>query len=188
MKYVGIDPNTKKSGYAVLDERCRVTSPALLDFNHLLDVTIDLHKKDLVAIDAPLTFPVTGIWRECDRMLHKLGISCYPPGAPFFRKITELGVSLRCTLEKKDIRAVEVYPYATRLRCDVGAKARKKTLEGRGQIQSGLGKLVAGLPKRILSDHILDAVLAAYTAYLAAHDMAETISGRDGAIIIPKKM
>ncbi len=189
MKYVGIDLSTRKSGYAVLDERCRLTSPTLLDFDHLLDTTIDLHKKEplLVAIDAPLTFPVTGVWRECELMLRRLGISCYPPGAPFFRKITELGVSLRCALEKKGIQAIEVYPYATRLRCNVGAKAKKKTLQGRRQIQNDLGKLVVGLPEGILSHHLLDAILAAYTAYLAAHGMAENLSGADGTIVIPKK-
>lgn len=188
MKYVGIDPSTRKSGYAVLDECCKLTSLALLDFDHLLDTIINLSQEQLlVAVDAPLTFPITGVWRECDLMLHKLGISCYAPGAPFFRRITELGVSLRCALEKKGIRAIEVYPYATRLRCNVGAKAKKNTLQGRRQIQNDLGKLVVGLPREILSDHLLDAILAAYTSYLAAHDMAATISGADGTIVIPKK-
>jgi len=185
MKYVGIDLSTKKSGFAVLDECCKLISLALLDFDHLLDAIASLGQKHLVAVDAPLTFPSMN-WRECDLMLHKLGISCYAPGAPFFRRITELGVSLRCALEKKGIRAIEVYPYATRLRCNVGAKVKKKTLQGRRQIQNDLGKLVVGLPEKILSDHLLDAILAAYTAYLAEHDMVETISGADGTIVIPK--
>jgi len=33
----------------------------------------------------------------------------------------------------------------------------------------------------------LDAILAAYTSYLAAHGIVENLSGRDGTIIIPKK-
>lgn len=189
MKYVGIDLSTRKSGYAVLDEYRKLTLLTLLDFDHLLDAIIDLHKKEqlLVAVDAPLTFPITGIWRECDLMLHKLGISCYAPGASFFRRITGLGVNLRRALEKRGIKAIEVYPYTTRLRCNVGAKVKKKTLQGRRQIQNDLGKLVVDLPREILSDHLLDAILAAYTSYLAAHDMAETLSGRDGTIVIPKK-
>jgi len=185
MKYVGIDLSTKKSGCAVLDERRRLTSLTLLDFDHLLDATAHLGQKDLVAIDAPLTFPITGVWRECDIMLCKLGIPCYPPGAPFFRRIAELGLRLRCILKKKDIRVIEVYPYATRLRCNIGAKVKKKTLQGRRKIQDGISKLVVGLPEEILSHHLLDAILAAYTAYLAAHDMTETISGADGTIVIP---
>ncbi|MDI6889198.1 MAG: DUF429 domain-containing protein [Methanocellales archaeon] len=188
MKYVGIDLSTRKSGYAVLDECRKLTSLALFDFGNLLDAIVDLNRKSLpVAIDAPLTFPITGIWRECDLMLRKLGITCYAPGAPFFRGITELGSRLRCALEKKGIRVMEVYPYATRLRCNIGAKVKKNALQGRRQIQSDLGKFVVDLPEEILNSHLLDAILAAYTAYLAAHDMTETLSGRDGTIIIPKK-
>lgn len=138
----------------------------------------------IVCIDAPLTLPKEGTMRECDRKLISMGIPCFPPLAPFFRKITMEGIRLRRRLEQIGCTVVEVYPYATRVRLRI-CQYRKKDADGRRKIRKALSEMIEGVPE-MLNDHFLDAIISALTGYLMVRGEFERISGADGEIILPR--
>ena len=73
----------------------------------------------------------------------------------------------------------------------MGIDVKKKTKDGRRIIQDGLFAITGGLDEiagdMLLSDDELDAMLSAYTAYLAGEGNAVTIDGADGVIYLPLK-
>ena len=86
---------------------------------------------------------------------------------------------------------IEVYPYAARVALGIGANEKKKTKQGRREIQVGLTGYVGGLDDpvkdKLLSDDELDALLSAYTAYCEGKGIAIKIDGFDGEIYLPVK-
>lgn len=131
--------------------------------------------------------------RECETRLRKHGIACYPSGAEWVSKWVGKGIGLKKWAEDElGARVIEVYPYAARRALDIGALVKKKTKEGRRNIQKGLLGLIGGLDDltkdKLLSDDELDAILSAYTAYCEGKGIASKIDGNDGAIYLPVKM
>jgi hypothetical protein len=181
--YIGIDLSLRKSGFAVLNDGKKVVDLSLLPYEKVEDAILGVEGKKIVCIDAPLSEPLRGIWRECDLLLRKEGIPCFPPSAPFFYPVTKAGISLRKKLGRRGIEILEVYPYATRVLCGIAPDAKKKSRGGRERIQVALS-VTLDLPKRRLSEHELDAVISAYTGYLVKRGKAKCLSGRDGKIFI----
>lgn len=150
------------------------------------------HETCIVAIDAPLSRPLKGNMRDCERQLRKYGIPCYPSGAGWVSDWVDKGTELKSWCEKTfGSRVIEVYPYAARKALGIGACVRKKSKKGRRIIQEGLGAMVGGMSEMtghtVLSDDELDAILSAYTAYCAACGNFRKMDGKDGAIYIPHK-
>jgi predicted nuclease with RNAse H fold len=148
----------------------------------------------ILAIDAPLSRPEHGTMRECEIRLRKHGIACYPSGAQWVSRWVNKGIELKKWAEDElGARVIEVYPYAARRSLDIGAHVKKKSKDGRRNIQDGLLTLIGGLneiakerEKPMLDDE-LDAILSAYTAYCEGKGIAIKIDGKDGEIYLPVK-
>ncbi len=160
----------------------------------------------ITAIDAPLFLPSgwrcldnpcscsscntpDSARRSAERILFNRGIRLYwTTRRSFIRPLIQRGVSLESKLAAMGVRTVEIYPYATK-RLLFGAELpNKKCRAGRLALRKLLQPLVSGLADfgRLPSHDELDAVLAAYTAYLLAQGAAEAVGDpSEGSIIVP---
>lgn len=164
----------------------------------LLERISEKFTSSIIGIDAPLSKPENGAWRECENKLHGLGISCFPSGAEWTREWVEKGINLKKWAENQlDATVIEVYPYAARKAFGIGIneKIKKKTKAGRRVIQDGLSELIEGLNEITkdmskdtpLTDDELDALLSAYIAYCKVNGNFKKLDGKDGTIYLPLK-
>lgn len=181
----------KASAFAVLDSQ-----PALLSYGALKNDTDILHaiqrqRPTFVAIDSPLglpkglcclekTCPCRSLHpfkgRLCERELSRLGIpSYYTTKRSIIKLMVYRAIGLRHALEEAGVHVLEVYPYASKRRL-FGLPIPKKTFpEGIAFLRDKLSPIVKGpLPQKSGHD-LLDAVVAAYTAYLHSRGMTEDI-------------
>src|SRR3972149_5434197 len=124
---------------------------------------------DVVAIDAPLSFPATGTLREVDRILARLGFRPYPPLMPSMAPVTKRGIALRAALEAAGSQVIETYPGAAQ---DTLGLPRKHV--SRQQLATGLRHLGVH-PLKTLDGDILDAVTASYVAHCYLTGASEAI-------------
>ncbi len=151
---------------------------------------IDYHRPCLVGIDAPLTIPSgrygTYASRKCDRDLAMLGIPTF--ATSMLAQLTFRAITITKMLEPR-YPTIEVYPHATKARLGLTHKDKKIKVISREVIQTRLSRFVKNLPrtsKILLSDHEIDAILAAYTALLHDHDLTQPIGdAQEGLIFIP---
>ena len=154
-----------------------------------------------VAIDAPLSLPrgLCCLEEDCpcrpvapdglkaaERELFRQGISLY---ATTKRSIIKLmikrAMALRRVLEGRGYVVLEVYPYAAKVRLWGKGMPKKTTLAGRQWLREKLDGLVPGLREHAgpLGHDQLDAIVAAYTAYLHGHDLTEGVGEPDEGLI-----
>lgn len=98
-------------------------------------------------------------------------------------------MALRGRLRAAGLQVLEVYPYASKIMLLGRSLPRKTTREGKTLLRAGVEWLVAGLAAvdRTLSHDELDALVAAYTAYLYAGGRAEGVGEeREGVICLPR--
>jgi predicted nuclease with RNAse H fold len=153
---------------------------------------IDYHRPVIIGIDAPLSIPNgkygTYASRKCDRDLISLGIPTF--ATSMLAQLTFRALTIQSVLSQK-YQIIEVYPHATHIRMGVEGKHHKNTEKGRELIQSKLSRFVKNMPrssKVLLSSDSLDAILAAYTAYLHFNHLTEGIGDEsEGKIFIPKQ-
>lgn len=137
---------------------------------------------EFAGIDAPLSFPKEGYFRECERKLHRMGIRLLPP--KFIERIALKGIEIAERLKRRGVVVYEVYPYATRVLLNIAPKVDKKKAEGRLAILSDLRRFI---DVEDFEDHnIVDAIISALTVRLHIEGEGEIVEGRDGAILIPK--
>lgn len=151
---------------------------------------IEYHRPILIGIDAPLSLPSgrygTYASRKCDRDLSTLGIPTF--ATSMLAQLTFRAISLRKHLEPK-YDTIEIYPQATKVRLGIAPNSKKNGADSREFLQTKLSRFVKNVPrasKVLLSDDELDAILAAYTAYLHYHKLTEGIGdSQEGLIYIP---
>ena len=124
-----------------------------------------------------------------ERELFRQGITLYwTTRKTFIKAMIYRSIGLRSTLEARGVRVIEVYPYASKVRLFGRPKYKKTTLAGRVWLRERLAELVPGLAEHEgrLGHDQLDAVVAAYTAYLYGRALAEGVGDRDeGLIYVP---
>ncbi|WP_202319406.1 DUF429 domain-containing protein [Archaeoglobus neptunius] len=171
--YCGIDVGLKRCHAAVISDR--------LEFSGLFE---ELRLDNIMAagIDAPLSFPSRGSFRECEKLLLKMGIRLFPSGAPFFRKIAIRGMEIAEELRNIGIRVYEVYPYATRVILNIAPRAKKRKKEGLMEI---LGSLSRWVEIDAVSHDEADAIIAALTVKMYEEGKGVMLKGSDGEIIVP---
>lgn len=151
----------------------------------------------LVAIDAPLTYPKGRCCfeRDCgcsqrgknirvaERRLMKRGIRVFPCSFGGMKKLTARGVWLSSSLRGRGLKVIEIYPGSAQ---DILGIPRKN--QGKGVLQEGLVGLglKGDVAERELSHDELDAVTAAYTAYMHLCGKTEEIGDPvEGTIVVP---
>jgi predicted nuclease with RNAse H fold len=100
------------------------------------------------------------------------------------------GMRLRASLEKQLITALEVYPFAAKVRLLGKPIPKKSTLAGRIWLQERLEPLIPSLSavEKVLSHDCLDALTAAYTAFLYSKSQVEAVGDpQEGLIYIPQQ-
>ena len=210
--YAGIDPAAspnKPTGCVALDrnarliafEHCR-TDEEILDF-------FQPYALKAVAIDAPKGLPLgMGLCcledapkcdcpptpsRQCERLMRQRGIALYPVTKRAFAKSwIRRGLLLFLRFQGMGIPSFEVYPTGSKRRLfpAVAFPKPKGGREARCILQESLMHLIADIPRGdeiLLSDHLLDAILAAYTLYIHFETKrCESVGdGREGEILLP---
>ncbi len=139
---------------------------------------------EFAGIDAPLSFPESGWFRECERKLQRMGIRMLPP--KFIEGVAFRGMEIAEDLRRRGVEVYEVYPYATRCILNIAPKANKRTGKGRREILKDLKRF---LEFSTLEDHdSIDAAISALTVLLYVEGYGEMVEGRDGKILIPKPL
>ncbi len=174
--YLGVDVGVKRSTVAILDDN------GVADVGELGNVSIP-ESIIGVGIDAPLSLPKKGYFRECERALLKMGIRLFPSGAGFFRRVCERGVEIAKMFDGFEV--FEVYPFATRVILGIAPGEKKSRKSGLEKIKLSLSRFVE-LGNFELDHNGVDAVIAALTVKLYYDGRAVVLKGEDGSILIPK--
>ncbi|MBI4216517.1 MAG: DUF429 domain-containing protein [Chloroflexi bacterium] len=176
------------SAWALLDADRRLVAieDALTD-DDILALAASHHPR-AIAIDAPLSCPrdPQAPYRAGERELLRRGIRLYPSGRnTFIRPLVGRGICLKAALEGEGHTVLEVYPYAcfaVLMGCLPDKKARRA---GREQRRDALAKQGISLEEG-RSHHLLDAAVAAYTAYRWAAGEGSAVGDPDeGRIVLP---
>ncbi|MEM3612229.1 MAG: DUF429 domain-containing protein [Candidatus Bathyarchaeia archaeon] len=137
----------------------------------------------IVAIDAPLKLPKSGIFRKADKELIKKGYRVFPPGLPAMKTLTLRAIRLNRLIIEMDVQTIEVHPTSTRKALGMPAKDWK-TIQN---ILNSIGLFVSP-SQRALTLHEIDAVTAALTGYLHLEGLTESVGDHEeGFIVIPIK-
>ena len=123
MRVVGIDLaglETNETGFCILDfgegGKDRVQVKRLLYDREILDEVERLNgeqRVDVVAIDAPFSWPEQGYFRRGDLMLKNRGFAPLSPMFPGMKPLTRRGKMLSEILRKRDLRVIEVFSKAS---------------------------------------------------------------------------
>ncbi|MEM0007200.1 MAG: DUF429 domain-containing protein [Candidatus Bathyarchaeia archaeon] len=137
----------------------------------------------IVAIDAPLKPPKSGIFRKADKELIKKGYRVFPPGLPAMKTLTLRAIRLNRLIIEMGVQTIEVHPTSTRKALGMPAKDWK-TIQN---ILNRIG-LAGSISQRILAPHEIDAVTAALTGYFYVKGLTESVGDREeGFIVVPIK-
>lgn len=181
--FVGLDLSAspkKKTAYAVLDRRKNLRSYGFLKTDEEIVGYIEDVKPEVVAIDAPLTLPMRGRMRECDRALRKLGIRVFPPLMRGMKELTLRGIALSRTLRELGFSVIEVFPGGAQDVLGIPRKSR-----GLEKLYRGLLRLGLNLGEMRLDPDLLDAVTAAYTALMYFNKRYIVVVSGDCEIFFP---
>jgi len=181
---MGVDlagSSARPTGICFIDEELIAETSIVYEDREILDLALS-RKPDVIAIDAPLSLPKAGRFRECDRKLLRRGIKLFPPTLGPMRKLTLRGIALKEILEKRGFTVIEVFPGGAQ---DILGIPRKS--KGVSRLAESLRALgIKNIPPRASPDE-LDAVTAAYVGILYLAGEVEIVSGRDGEIVMPRK-
>jgi predicted nuclease with RNAse H fold len=113
MIIVGLDLAGKPenpSGFCVMTEE-GVKTTRLHSDNEILR-EIEKARPDLICVDAPLSFPEEGYWRQGEREMEKEGFRPLSPKFPGMQPLVKRAMVLVAVLRRK-YQVIEVFPRAT---------------------------------------------------------------------------
>ena len=193
------------SAYAVLHDDGALAEVGLAREDAELLALAERWRPRIVAVDAPLSPPrglccleeacpcrpsAPGGLKAAERELFRQGISLYATTKRSIIKVMiKRAMALRLMLEARGYVVLEVYPYAAKVRLWGKGMPRKTTRAGREWLREKLDGMVPGLRQHEgrLGHDQLDAIVAAYTAYLYGRDRAEGVGDHDeGLIWVPR--
>lgn len=139
-------------------------------------------KPDIVAIDAPLSFPKDGNWRKAEEELNKRKIKFFPPkGLKAMETLVRRGRALKEHFEKQGIIVLETFPGAV---YDVLEIPRK---DNYAKIKRVLKLYGISFPRKEVSQHEIDAITAAFVGRLFLESKVEFLGDdKEGQLVIPK--
>ena len=188
----------RETGFALLrDGRLERLVPAW-DDAEIVGLVEEAGRRATVAINAPLTRPLGRCCldddchcrndpgtrsRQVERELGRMGIPTL--STALLKVLARRGQRIAMALRVAGHDPLEVYPFAT-LRLLGLPTEGKKTPAGRRRIHRALRPFVPGLAHPRASEHQLDAVVCALTAYLWRQGLTRTVgSAADGLMTIP---
>jgi len=206
--YIGLDPASaprRPSAFAVLDDQGGLRDLGLVREDDDILALAGRWRPRYVAIDAPLSLAkgMHCLEESCpcapaspdglkagERALLKEGIGLFrTTKRSIIRAMVYRAMRLRRALEERGYAVMEVYPYASKVRLFGRPVPKKTTRAGRQWLHERLEGLVPALRehRHPLSHDELDAIVAAYTAYLRGRGQAEAVGDREeGVIYVPK--
>ncbi|RLE67131.1 MAG: hypothetical protein DRJ47_01045 [Thermoprotei archaeon] len=176
-KIVGVDlagVESRPSGLSIMNAH-KVSLKVFKTDRELLKV-IELARPLLVSIDAPLSLPLKGFWRDVDKLMLKRGLRVLPPGIPGMLKLTRRAVKLKRMIDSLGVDVIEVHPTSSLRVLGIPREKFLVFLRKRGFVVEGT-----------VNNHTIDAAVAAYTGLLYLTGRVERVQGKEGEIIIPKK-
>jgi len=179
-RFCGIDVGIKESYAAILEDNRLIS---ILRFEDIEEAE-ELFSCHSAGIDAPLSYPMSGNLRECEKKLLKMGIRLFPSGAEFFRDVAEKGMKIAKVMSERGVKVFEVYPYATRYILKIAPQSKKFKRTGRREIMEKLKKFVTAVEWNFNHNEI-DAIIAALTVFLYYGGGGRILSGPDGSLLIP---
>jgi predicted nuclease with RNAse H fold len=207
----------RPSAFAVLDDQGSLRDAGLVGDDDDILALARRWRPRYLAIDAPLSLPegMCCLEESCpctpaspdglkaaERALLKEGIGLFrTTKRSIIKAMVTRAIGLRRSLQQRGHAVMEVYPYASKVRLFGRPIPKKTTKAGRQWLRHRLEDLVPGLsalrtpPLRMaerehegrLGHDELDAIVAAYTAYLSGQGRAEAVGdSREGVIYVPK--
>ncbi len=138
------------------------------------EMVIILSHAKLVAIDAPLSLPSKGAFRDFERLLLRRGYKLLPLTLASMKKLTLKGIELKRALEDKGVIVLETHPTSAR-------KALSLSNEGLVNVMKRW-RFCSIYPKN--QDEI-DALTCLLVALLHMDGKTEEFRGKDGSMILP---
>lgn len=209
--YLGIDLTAsakKPSAYCMLDTDLTIVEWDAAGSDAGLNRVIQRLNPAVTGIDAPLTLPAglcclepecactpvsPSKGRQVERMLSRMGIaSYYCSKQSAIKLLIYRGMALSQAWTASGYQVIEIYPYASKVRLfGKNALPRKSSRAGRHALLDGMGAVLGrtlDLPrvKGVAPHDMLDALVAAYSVWLYAHNRAAAVGDPDeGVIWIP---
>ncbi|MBC8494878.1 DUF429 domain-containing protein [archaeon] len=183
MKIIGLDlagNEERITGFCLLTEE--IEDICELKTNEEIIKKVDDMKPDVVVIDAPLSFPNKGNWRQAEYELNNKKIKFYPPkGLVEVEKLVLRAIALKEHFSSKGFLVIEVHSGAS---YDILKMPRKNNYMEIKRLLKIYGLLV---PRRDYSQVELDAIMAAFTGLLFLEAKVEFLGDEDeGQIVVPK--
>jgi len=164
------------TGVASLSNR-KIETKLLYSDAEIVKQCVQSHP-NVVAIDAPLSFPERGGLRAADKRLIERGLRVFPPTFAGMKKLTARGIKLAREMRSQGLRVIEIHPRTSGVIL-FGTAERTKWVWSirRWGRQLKLGK----------SEHEIDATVAALTGMLWLKKKTEEIGDqKEGTIVIPR--
>ncbi len=132
-------------------------------------------KAELIVIDAPLSLPKEGAFRDFEREMLSRGYKLLPLKKGPMRELAIIGYKLKRKLEDEGIKVLETHP----------ASALKALGTTRHHVVSILSRIgFASNPPASRDDE--DALICLLVGMLYLKGEVEVFEGRDGSIILPR--
>lgn len=185
-KFVGVDlagVSWRKTGFAVLFPDLSVRTQ-VLGSNRKIVHAVEVSNPDIVSIDAPLSMPLKGKMRICEKQLVKMGIRVFPCLFTQMAKLTARGIKLAEKLRKLGFLVIESYPGSAQDILGIPRKGKNLEALREGLIRYGI---TGDVNKVSITDHELDAITSAIVGKLYLEDKTVCIGKEEeGLMVIPK--
>ncbi len=194
----------RRSAYALLRPPCEVVGLGALATDEDILGLVKEQSVTLAGIDSPLALPL-GLCcleescgcepaspfkgRSAERAMARLGIGSYfTTKRSIIKAMVYRGIGLKARLEALGVQALEVYPYASKVRLFGKPIPKKTTPEGLAFLKDRLLRLMPSLAPHLdgLDHDLCDALMAAYTAILYVQGETEALgSPEEVPVIVP---
>lgn len=186
MNEVGVDlagVPTKQTGFALLMNMTAKTKVVFTDDEIIGEIAAI--NPPIVSIDAPLSLPLHGKMRACEKQLVRMGIRVFPCMFAGMKKLTERGIQLAQRLERNGYKVIESYPGSAQDILGIPRKGRNKKLLQNALVNYGI---TGDVTNPDITDHELDAITSAIVGKLYLVGNTLSIGDKnEGLMVIPKR-